>query len=40
MSKPELKKHLLQPTKEQVIEQILGLYDNFKPAKEDFEYYQ
>ena len=39
MSKTELKKHLLSLTKEQVIEQVLGLYDTCKPAKEYFEYY-
>lgn len=38
MSKSELKKHLLSLTKEQVIEQVLGLYDTCKPAKEYFEY--
>jgi len=39
MSKTELKKHLLSLTKEQVIEQVLGLYDTCKPAKEYFEYF-
>ena len=39
MSKTALKKHLLSLTKEQVIEQVLGLYDSCKPAKEYFEYY-
>ena len=39
MSKTALKKHLLSLTKEQVIEQVLGLYDTCKPAKEYFEYY-
>jgi hypothetical protein len=38
MSKTEFKKHLLSLTKEQVIEQVLGLYDTCKPAKEYFEY--
>lgn len=38
MSKTELKKHLLSLSKEQVIEQVLGLYDTCKPAKEYFEY--
>ncbi|MDP2335615.1 MAG: DUF6155 family protein [Bacteroidota bacterium] len=39
MSKTELKKHLLSLTKEQVIEQVLGLYDTCKQAKEYFEYF-
>ena len=39
MSKTTLKKHLLSLTKEQVIEQVLGLYDTCKPAKEYFEYF-
>ena len=39
MSKTKLKKHLLSLTKEQVIEQVLRLYDTCKPAKEYFEYY-
>ncbi|MDP3912193.1 MAG: DUF6155 family protein [Bacteroidota bacterium] len=39
MSKTALKKHLLSLTKEQVIEQVLGLYDTCKPAKEYFEYF-
>jgi len=39
MSKTGLKKHLLSLTKEQVIEQVLGLYDTCKPAKEYFEYF-
>lgn len=38
MSKTELKKHLLSLTKEQVIEQVLSLYDTCKPAKEYLEY--
>lgn len=38
MSKTELKKHLLSLTKEQVVEQVLNLYDACKPAKEYFEY--
>ncbi len=38
MSKTELKKHLLSLSKEQVVEQVLGLYDTCKPAKEYFEY--
>jgi len=39
MSKTALKKHLLSLTKEQVIEQVLGLCDACKPAKDYFEYY-
>jgi hypothetical protein len=39
MSKTELKKHLQTLTKEQVIEQVLELYGNCKPAKEYFEYF-
>jgi hypothetical protein len=39
MSKTELKKHLLSLTKEQVVEQLLSLYDACKPAKEYFEYF-
>jgi len=39
MSKTELKKYLQSLTKEQVIEQVLVLYDNCKPAKEYFEYF-
>lgn len=38
MSKIELKKHLQSLTKEQMIGQVLALYDNCKPAKEYFEY--
>ena len=38
MSKTELKKHLQSLSKEQVIEQILELYGNCKPAKGYFEY--
>ena len=38
MSKTELKKHLQSLTKEQVIEQVLELYGNCKPAKEYFGY--
>lgn len=38
MSKTELKKHLQTLTKDQVIEQVLELYGNCKPAKEYFEY--
>jgi len=42
MSKTELKKHLLSLTtltKEQIVEQVPGLYDTCKPAKEYFEYF-
>lgn len=39
MSKIELKKHLQSLTKEHVIEQVLELYSNCKPAKEYFEYF-
>jgi hypothetical protein len=39
MSKTELKKHLFSLTKEQIIEQVLQLYDACKPAKEYFEYF-
>lgn len=39
MSKTELKKYLQSFTKEQVIEQVLELYGNCKPAKEYFEYF-
>lgn len=39
MSKPALKKHLQTLTKEQVIEQVLELYDTCKPVKEFYEYY-
>jgi hypothetical protein len=38
MSKTELKKHLQSLTKERMIEHVLELYDNCKPAKEYFEY--
>lgn len=39
MSKARLKKHLLSLTKEQIIEQILDLYDRGRPAREYFEYW-
>jgi hypothetical protein len=39
MSKTELKKYLLALSKEQIVEQVLGLYDTCKPAKEYFEYW-
>lgn len=38
MSKNTLKKYLLSLTKEQIIEQVLGLYETSKPAKDYFEY--
>jgi hypothetical protein len=34
MTKSKLKKELQTLTKEQLIEQILGLYDAYKPVKE------
>ncbi len=39
MSKVQLKKHLAQLTKEQIIEVMLELYDARKEAKEYFEFY-
>jgi len=39
MSKVSLKKHLQLLTKEQVIETVLEMYDNVKPAKEYLEYF-
>lgn len=39
MSKPALKKHLQTLSKEQLIETVLELYDNVKPAKEYFEFF-
>ncbi len=39
MSKSNLKKHLQSLTPEQIIELLLDIYDNSKPAKEYFEYY-
>lgn len=39
MSKATIKKHLLFLTKEQIIEQVLLLYDSRKPANEYFEYF-
>lgn len=39
MSKSELKKHLQSLTKEQIIEQVLEVYSNCKPAKEYLEYF-
>ena len=38
MSKTELKKHLQTLTKDKIIEQVLEIYDNCKPAKEYLEY--
>ncbi len=38
MSKTTLKKHLQSLTKEQIIEQVLCLYDACKPAKDYLEY--
>ena len=38
MSKTTLKKYLQSLTKEQIIGQVLRLYDTSKPAKEYFEY--
>lgn len=39
MSKPALKKYLQSLDKEQMIEFVLEIYDNVKPAKEYLEYY-
>ena len=39
MSKSTLKKYLQSLTKEQLIETVLEIYDNLKPAKEYLEYY-
>ncbi len=39
MSKPKLKKELQQLTKEQLIEQILDLYDKNKAVKEFYNFY-
>jgi hypothetical protein len=39
MSKALLKKHLLTLTKEQIIDQVLDLYDTGRPGKEYFEYW-
>ena len=39
MSKPKLKKELQLLTKEQLIEQILDLYDKNKAAKEFYDFY-
>jgi len=39
MSKTALKKHLNSLTKEQIIEQILKIYDLFKPVKEYYDFY-
>ncbi len=39
MSKTQLKKELQKLTKEQLIEQITELYDNYKPVKEYYSVY-
>jgi hypothetical protein len=39
MSKPRLKKELQRLTKEQLVEQILDLYDNNKAVKEFYDFY-
>ena len=39
MSKPALKKELLKLTKEQLVEQILDLYDKNKSVKEFYDFY-
>jgi len=39
MSKSALKNQLISLTKGQIIEQVLDLYDNCKPAKEYLEYF-
>jgi hypothetical protein len=39
MSKPTLKKELLKLTKEQLVEQILDLYDKNKAVKEFYDFY-
>jgi len=39
MSKMLLKKHLQSQSKEQIIEQILDLYNNYKPVKEYYTFY-
>jgi hypothetical protein len=39
MSKPRLKKELQRLTKEQLVEQILDLYDNNKTVKEFYDFY-
>ena len=38
MSKSLLKTHLQSLTKEQIIEQVLDMYETYKPAKEYFDY--
>jgi len=38
MSKAALKKHLLSFTNEQMIDTVLEMYDNIKPAKDYLEY--
>jgi len=39
MSKTALKKHLQSLPKEQIIEQVLELYESYKPVKEYFTFY-
>jgi hypothetical protein len=39
MSKAQLKKQLLSLTKEQLVDQILELYESFKPVKEFYSFY-
>jgi hypothetical protein len=39
MSKVALKKHLQSLTKEQLIETVIEMYDNIKPAKEYLEFF-
>jgi hypothetical protein len=39
MSKPALKKELLKLTKEQLVEQLLDLYDKNKAVKEFYDFY-
>ena len=39
MSKTQLKKHLLSLTKEQLVEQVLDLYESYKPVKEFYSFY-
>jgi hypothetical protein len=39
MSKILLKKHLQSQSKEQIIEQVLELYNSYKPVKEYFTFY-
>lgn len=39
MSKTQLKKQLLILTKEQLVEQVLELYESYKPVKEFYSFY-